>query len=305
MRAVVWVLVVPFAVWAALRVSGLAPVFRWVQVVAFTPYAALAAIIPLALAGALRRWVAAGVALASAVALGVAVLPRFFGDGNPEAGGMALRVLSANLEVGSGDAAELEALVRRLRPDVLTLQELTPAAAARLAGVRRLLPHVVDRSAPGASGSGIFSRFPLSEEPVIEVGFRQARAVLRPPGGPAVEIVSVHPCAPRFAFRAACWAQGLQALPRAGGMPRVLAGDFNATLDHAPLRDLLASGYRDAADVTGQGLTATWPMREWGLLPGVTIDHVLADARIAIRSYGVQTLTGTDHRPVFAELRLP
>ncbi|NUR90515.1 MAG: endonuclease/exonuclease/phosphatase family protein, partial [Nonomuraea sp.] len=97
---------------------------------------------------------------------------------------------------------------------------------------------------------------------------------------------------------------GLERLPRAGGRPRVRAGDGNATLDHLPVRDLLASGYRDAADAMGRGLSPTWPQYGWGQL-GVAIDHVLADRRMGVRDFRVLPLARTDHRAVFAELRLP
>lgn len=40
---------------------------------------------------------------------------------------------------------------------------------------------------------------------------------------------------------------------------RLLVGDLNATLDHQPLRAPFHTGYRDAADVLGRGLRATWP----------------------------------------------
>ena len=38
------------------------------------------------------------------------------------------------------------------------------------------------------------------------------------------------------------------------GDVRILAGDFNATLDHPELRALLDRGYVDAADAAGAGL---------------------------------------------------
>jgi endonuclease/exonuclease/phosphatase (EEP) superfamily protein YafD len=88
------------------------------------------------------------------------------------------------------------------------------------------------------------------------------------------------------------------------GPLRILAGDFNATLDHADLRRVLAGGYEDAASVVGAGLHATWP--EGRLVPPtVAIDHVLADERAGVRAVSVHTLPGTDHRAVFAELVLP
>ncbi|MER6945410.1 endonuclease/exonuclease/phosphatase family protein [Nonomuraea sp. NPDC000554] len=300
----VWLAVTPFAAWAVLRVGGFGDLWPWVPVAAYTPYAAAASLLVLVAAAALRRWAAGAVALAVAVALAAAVLPRGVSDGAVPPRGRELRVLAANLMVGSADLAELAALVTRLRPDVLTLQELTPEAAERLGEIRRALPHAVELPGPGASGSGVYSRYPLTAAEPITIRFTQARAVLTEPGGVRVEIVSVHPCPPKHRESLTCWRAGLDALPRGGGQPRVLAGDFNATLDHQPLRALLAAGYRDAGDATGQGFTATWPQPGYSRYPGVVIDHVLADARTAVTSYGVHPLAGTDHRPVFAVLRL-
>ena len=74
----------------------------------------------------------------------------------------------------------------------------------------------------------------------------------------------------------------MRALPSSGaGPPRVLAGDFNATLDHAELRRLLDRGYRDAAEQAGVALRPTWPAGK-SLPTLVTIDHVLADPRIRV-----------------------
>lgn len=303
-----WIAVVPFAGWALVRVSGFEPDWPWVPVVALTPYALVGAALGLVLAGLLRRPAPGVVALVTVVALGASVLPRALPDGASAARGATLRVLAANLLVGRADTAELMALVTSLRPDVLTLQEFTPAAKERLeaAEVRELLPYAVARPAEGVGGSAVYGRHPLTAGELIEIGgFGQATAVLAHPGGARVEIVSVHPCAPKRIGRQPCWLGGLERLPRGGGRLRVLAGDFNATLDHLPVRDLLAAGYRDAADALGRGLSATWPQGGWGPLPGVTIDHVLADARMGVRDFRVLPLTHSDHRPVFAELRLP
>ncbi|XVQ14193.1 endonuclease/exonuclease/phosphatase family protein [Spirillospora sp. CA-255316] len=305
--ALLWVSVLPFTVWAALRISGWTPTWRWVSLVAFTPYAAAASGVPLVLALALRRPAVAVTAAVTATAFAAVVLPRLFPDRNPSAHGPGLRVLAVNLSVGQADAAALVKLVRAVRADVLAVQELTPQAAGRLdrAGLRTLMPHAVDRSSLEPQGSGIYARHPLTELPMIEIGgFRQARAVLEQPGGRRVEVVSVHPCSPSDVHDTPCWADGLRALPGAGGGLKVLAGDFNSTLDHRPMRDLLDSGYRDAADVRGKALKTTWPQRWWDV-PEVTLDHVLADRRMAVEDFSVHPLPGTDHRPVFAALRLP
>jgi endonuclease/exonuclease/phosphatase family metal-dependent hydrolase len=93
---------------------------------------------------------------------------------------------------------------------------------------------------------------------------------------------------------------------------RILLGDFNATLDHAALRGLIDSGYRDAADASvpgcarlGAGLRPTWPYDEKWFIPGVTLDRVLVDRRVAVRAMSTHRLPGGDHKAVYARLVLP
>ncbi|WP_329522396.1 endonuclease/exonuclease/phosphatase family protein [Spirillospora sp. NBC_01491] len=307
----VWAVVALFAAWAALRTLGWEPGFRWRQLVAFTPYVAAAAVLVPVAALVMRRWWASVTAVAVACALSWAVLPRAMRDGDPPAQGPALRVLAANLRAGTVPADDLVNEVRRLRPDVLAVQELTPDAAAAFdaAGLKGLLPYRVLSPSPGVVGSGVYARFPVHEQQMIAYSFRQVRARVDVPGAPPVEVVSVHPCAPSVPRLEACWEAGLKALPPPGGKGpvRLLAGDFNATLDHRLMRGLIDRGYRDAADVTGAGLLATWPVNDVRRepTPHVTLDHVLADPRVAVRSFGTRTLPRTDHRAVRADLTLP
>ncbi|RCG33371.1 endonuclease/exonuclease/phosphatase family protein [Sphaerisporangium album] len=308
----VWVVVTPFAVWAVLRPVPADVHFRWVQLVAFTPYAALASAVAPLVALASRRWTALAVSLAATASLAAWVLPRALPAGETAADGPPLRVLSSNLLMGSVPATALVDLVRKLQPDVLTVQELTPGAASALekAGLARLLPYKTERPRPGVGGSAIYARHPVTPGQAIEVGgFGQAAATVDVPGAGPVGVVSVHPCAPSRADRFRCWADGLAALPPPGRTPRILAGDFNATLDHTAVRELLGEGYADAADATGDGFVTTWPYRPWHFngfgIPPVTIDHVLAGPGVGVRTFAVHTLPATDHRAVFAELVLP
>ena len=79
--------------------------------------------------------------------------------------------------------------------------------------------------------------------------------------------------------------------PISEGVVRILLGDFNATLDHQALRDVLDRGYVDAADAVGKALTPTWP-RQRLLPPTVTIDHVLVDERVRVSDVGIHELPG-------------
>jgi len=207
----------------------------------------------------------------------------------------------------------LATLVRRERVDLLSVQELTPQAAVTLAAV---LPYAVALPEPGVTGTGLYSRFPLVRIPALEPrsDFRMPAAGVEVPAAGPVEVLAAHPVPPGTAAGVRQWLPELASLPPATptGPVRILAGDFNATLDHAPLRDLLGSGYRDAADAAGAGFTWTWPAvadtraSVLGIdLPPVVIDHVLVDRRVAVRRVAVYDLPGSDHRPVFAELTLP
>ncbi|MEU5673628.1 endonuclease/exonuclease/phosphatase family protein [Micromonospora sp. NPDC047762] len=310
--ALCWLAVAPTALWAGARLLGLdrGPL---VQALAFTPYVAGVSVLVLALALALRRWWPAAVAALAAVALLGAVAPRALANPQPSAAGPTVRLLTANLLAGAGDARTLVELVRRHQVDVLTVQEFTPDAQAALdqLGLATLLPHRQLNPEIGTPGSGLYSRWPITDGGVRRNlegwGFSQAYATVSVPGGPPVRVESAHPSAPYALDQVGAWRADLTAQPPAtpdGGL-RILAGDFNATLDHGPLRALLRSGYVDAADATGAGLTGTWGPYDGDLIPPVTIDHVLVDHRIAVRSVEVFTLPGSDHRPVQATLTLP
>ncbi|MFC0530114.1 endonuclease/exonuclease/phosphatase family protein [Phytohabitans kaempferiae] len=326
-----WLVAAPGVLWAAVRLLGVerGPL---VQLLAFTPYVAGWSLVPVALALALRRWWPAGVAVVAALALIAVVAPRAIGGGAGRADGPTLRVLTANLLAGAGDARTLVGLIREYDVDVLAVQEFTPAAADRLdaEGLAELMPHRQLNPIVGTAGSGLYSRLPLTGGGVRRNpgGFTQAYATLTAPGAVPATVESVHPAAPYSLEMLPDWERDLDAQPRAtpDGPVRILAGDFNATLDHAPLRRLLASGYRDAADAAGAGLTGTWgpylpnhrhssdgvpAIRRMAAritgdrIPPVTIDHVLVDRRVGVRDVSVLRLPGSDHRPVYAELALP
>lgn len=304
----IWLLVAPIVAWALVRALGLEKGSVPVALLAFTPYAAIAAFLLAGVAVALSNWAAAAVAIAATACLAAGVLPRAIGSETTPAGGReTLMVLSANVHHGDADAAALVALIERLRPHLLNLQELTPGFAEklRMLGIERWLPYGIVAPRPGWAGLGVYSSLPL--RPLHEGS--DSEAVLPAvgaelPGGRALRIVDVHPHSP-VSGPERRWRRVLEALPSAGaGEPWVLAGDFNATLDHDALRDVIERGYRDAAEVTGKGLEPTWPS---GLTvpPLLTIDHVLADSRVGVAEYGVENLPGSDHRAIYARLVLP
>jgi endonuclease/exonuclease/phosphatase (EEP) superfamily protein YafD len=308
--ALVWTLAGLVAVWAVVRSFGLDRGSLMAQLIAFTPYVAAGAVVPIVLAVLSGRWVAAVLSGLALVTLVACVLPRAVGSASTM-NGVPVRVMSMNMRIGGADAKSIVDLVRSRAVDVLTVQEYTPQARADLAaaGIDDLLPYQKLSPQPGAAGSALYARFPLTHAEVTinpGWGFNQATAVVSVLGGVAVEVHSVHPDPPGLGTG---WAAGLngQAPGGAGSPLRILAGDFNATLDHAQLRQLLRTGYRDAAAEVGHGLVPTWPYygHRAAFTPKITIDHILVDTGIGVRDFDAVTVPLTDHRAIIATLVVP
>ncbi len=298
--------------WAAARLAGVDRVrfaAAWtVPLVSFTPQVTAGAWVSALL---LRGAGPAATAAAAGAVLTAAVGPHAVPSRQPPAAGPVLRVLTANLLVGRAEAGAVVELVRRKDADVLFVQELTGDAAAGLgrAGLGDLLPYRVPQRAPEGAQDSIYARYPLRGEPSAAPSSAvQCAAWLDLPSGPCVQLACIHAVPPKFPWRpgaAAQWRGELAALPAPGDGPCVLAGDFNATLDHAQFRRLLRRGYADAASAAGRGLTPTWGPRPGRGPALLAIDHVLIDRRCAALTTSAHRLPGSDHRALYAELRLP
>jgi endonuclease/exonuclease/phosphatase (EEP) superfamily protein YafD len=231
-------------------------------------------------------------------------------------GGGELRVLTVNTGYGRADVADLVAQVRSRKIDVLSVQELTPELVTGLgaAGLRGELPHSVLRPEEGYTGTGIWSRWPVT--PLGDIPGTQSatpRTRVQPPSGPPFTVIAVHPTAPAGLGTDKRWRTDLHLVrdvirETAGGGngPLVVAGDFNATRDHALFRELLAPGLDDALDVApgGPWLGFTFPVGQ-GYPPLMRLDHILF-TRNGLRCVSAATVPvpGTDHRGVVAAFRL-
>lgn len=295
----------PLLAWATVRGLGLEGHSGLAPLVSFTPYAAIGAFFLLGLCVAVRNWPATALSAVALAVLAVAILPRAIGSGEAAPpGSTRVTVMSTNVFHGRADPAALMAMVDRVEPDILSVQELNRNLVAELRrrGLGRELPHRLIDTRQGVTGAGLYSRYPLRALPGPDPASTRMQAVeLTLPDGRRLKVINVHPFTPT-GTHAEEWADELNDLPSTGtGVPWLLAGDFNATLDHAVLRKVLDRGYRDAASVTGDGLLPTWPDDNRRRLPPlIAIDHVLADERLGIEDFGVEGLPGTDHRAIHA-----
>lgn len=214
-------------------------------------------------------------------------LPRAGSDAPP-----LLIVVAANVHVDNRDPAPLVAWLRAQPADVVALSELTPTYAAALTGaLGEDYPYRALSPADSAFGIGLIARRPLSAIETVRSADGIPRLEARiAHGGESVRIVAVHPMPPLSPH----WQRERDALlrdiaDRDDGMPRIVAGDLNAT----PWSSAFAVAARHDLHRAG-GLAPTWPYRH----VGIPIDHVLADAQWRRGEAQRGPDIGSDHLPV-------
>ncbi|MGP3998598.1 endonuclease/exonuclease/phosphatase family protein [Streptomyces sp. 8N706] len=300
------VLLVTASVPVACRAAGADGVTPVPQLLAFLPWLLVPAGLALLLAAA-ARW-PAGCAWALAVLAATGWFMAPYGEGAAEPRGpiaARLLVLTANLEFGGATPAFLDTL-RRERPGLVSVQECDTRCAAALAtpALRKAYPY--RNIAPGdpAEGSALLSRYPLDREPGVTGTLSMPGAVARI-AGQRVRVQVAHPMPP-VPGQLGLWRTELGRLrgyaERRGGLPAILAGDFNSSQDHAAFRAVLDTGLRDSARLLGASRTPTWPSGTARHGVGTQIDHILVSDAFRPRSVRFLDLDGTDHRAVLATL---
>jgi endonuclease/exonuclease/phosphatase (EEP) superfamily protein YafD len=282
-------------------------------VAAAAPYLALAAPVAMLFLALGRRWLLTLVAVTVTVALMWMYVPRYLSSAAPDVPAVDVRVLTANLFLGQANPAAFVGMAEDVA-DVVAVQEMTQGAADGLsaAGMDGVFPYRVIVPARNASGIGIWSRYPIVHSGRID-GYTMPMvgARIRIPGVRVdTTVLSVHLPGP-WPTPIDGWRSDIARMPEtlrevgqtAGAGAVIVAGDFNATVDMAPFRRLLAEGYGDAGTEAGAGLVRTYPGREMRP-PLIGIDHILT-RNCSADSVTTVTVPGADHRGLVATLRVP
>lgn len=231
-------------------------------------------------------------------------------------------VVLMTFNVGSGliEPVTLAAYLRNSDADIIGLQELTAAHAAVLQSqLGNIYPYQ-------AYSDEIFQLGLLSKYPITEVqehygpsenDAKYIQAVIEL-NGKNLTVVVTRLKPPRLGgyttgFGYWVWSTADDLVHIAGEYsPAAVLIDMNASNQSTNFAKLARSGLKDAFQESGSGYGATFPARTdgWHTLPGITppllrIDYVMVSERIdvirALNGAGV----GSDHLPVFAEIRLP
>jgi endonuclease/exonuclease/phosphatase (EEP) superfamily protein YafD len=303
-----WTVAVGLAVLLAVRALGVERGTALALLVGALPLTLLPAYALTALAALWRRRLLTVVSLGLVLGHVLVVAPALGGAAVPAQAATAprLRVVVANLYVLNPDPAEAGRTLRGLDADVVVVPELD---ARGLQGLRRSglledLPHVVAELGTRQETVGLLSRLPLGAVATRRVGGRELPRATVEVGGTPVRVLAEHTLPPLSVFEHQ-WRSALVDLAqevRAVDGPAVVLGDFNADRDHAPFRQLLDTGLRDAHDERGRGLARTYPV--WA--PVLHLDHVLVrdggGRRLVVRDVRDVRLPGSDHLTVVADL---
>lgn len=304
--------------WLTFLIAAVALIARFIPVTnhvvlilaATSPYLMIGAVISALILLLTRQWwVAAAAVILVAAAVSVE-LPTFIGSVGSQPNTVPIRILAANVHEGTADPQELAAIARD-RADVLVVVELTPELAQRLTreGLDSAFPYKTVDAQPYAAGVAIWSRFPMSRStPVAGYQLGVISAVIRAPQAASdTTVLAAHLTGP-WPQPIDDWRRDITAFPGtmngaaagAGTGAVIVAGDFNASMDMQPFRQLLAENFRDAAEQSGAGLTPTYPAER----PLIGIDHILTFNSSASDAQTVR-IPGSDHRGIWAVVHVP
>jgi vancomycin resistance protein VanJ len=267
----------------------------------FLPWVGLA--IPvLGIAALVRRSATAGVALVVPVLVWVYLFGHLLvpgkGGGEPD-----LRVLTLNVDAANPDPVGTAQEVLEADADVVALEEITPAALKTYKlEFASTYSHVVQRGTVA-----LWSKYPVAESESVDVGFawtRALRAEVSTPQGKVAFYVA-HLASVRIGTSGFTSDQRNQTIAQLGHQIAaerlagvVVMGDFNGTANDRSLAPI-TSTLRSAQGAAGYGFGFTWPAR----FPMARIDQILVRGVEPTKAW-VLPATGSDHRPVVAEIRI-
>ncbi|MGH3362208.1 MAG: endonuclease/exonuclease/phosphatase family protein [Nocardioides sp.] len=283
---------------------------RWVQLEAFTPLALVLYALLVLLVVVFRRHQAATIVVTAVALSGLGFHVWWFSPmltgANPPApdGAETLTVMTANMNFGEADGIELVQAASDEGVDVLVVQEVTESLLGSMeeAGLEALFEHRAGEPGELAEGTMVFANVELGEPTPVDTAWD---SLLVEAGD--LTLLAVHPHAPTDVER---WRENHDLLNATvtTERPDLVVGDFNATPDHAPMRDLAEAGWRSATELANDGWQPTWSLSGYvddaGLpLPAlVQIDDVLVGRGLASRGTHTVDLVDSDHRALVAEV---
>jgi endonuclease/exonuclease/phosphatase (EEP) superfamily protein YafD len=251
-----------------------------------------------------RGWRLNGaIAIALAIAAAAAtLLPAWHAaPANAASDGPTFRLLQMNLRFDNPRPDEVIALLRRERPDVATLEEVSPMWVELLAATEDEFPYRMVCPPHSYIGSvAILSRHPFTGEAPACSRYGSLVTATIDFDGRAVEIAALHLGWP-WPFGQDRQVPRLAPALAALGEDAILAGDFNATPWSGTVHDIAAAGGLTLAPWIGPSYLDRRLPSWLRPLIGLPIDHVMEKGSVRVVSVRRLAEAGSDHLPVVVE----
>lgn len=230
------------------------------------------------------------------------VLPLYFGGQEvPANAGSPLRVMFLNVGTDSGDTERVGRLVQDIDPDILVLEEISSQWMSDLKALEKSHPHSQVQTREDNFGIGLFSKFPLVDSGIIDIGggVPSIVATIVAEQG-EVRIIATHPLPPVNGEYSRGRNEQFERLPNhtRSSLPLILLGDLNVTPWSYHFRRMLKrTGLIDSSQ--GRGVQATWPRTLPVLL--IPLDHFLHSSDVFVVEKSIGANVGSDHYPVIVD----
>src|SRR6056297_223790 len=225
--------------------------------------------------------------------------------------GRHLRLMVLNVRESNEQFEPILELLRRVRPDLVVLNEVDPEWLAQIRNLNTGY-EIFDTPAQGKFGTLLMSRHPIKSVEIETFTGRWSPSIVARfdvDGQPAV-LIATHPPAPVDSKTWENRNEHLQELARYVDEltdPVLVAGDLNTTM-WSPYFDDLLEQTTLYETRRSYGIHPTFPASRWGLdLPWplqVPLDHVLASEEWAVLGCKNGPNVGPDHLPLIVDVEL-
>jgi endonuclease/exonuclease/phosphatase (EEP) superfamily protein YafD len=212
-----------------------------------------------------------------------------------------LRLVTANVRAGFGQPTDLLPWIAAQDPDLIALVGTDRSWDLALKGPLKAWTHQFVGSRTGGFRGSLYSRYPLDDVKVVDVGGTPALQAFVTIRDARVHYLAIDTPAALGHDGARARTSMFAALePVLAGTPRaILAGDFKTTPWSPSFQHLRERLGMERAGAGG-GLHGTWPTNLGRF--GAPLDHVLYRGPFSVIQHAVGPRFGSDHRPLFTVL---
>ena len=217
--------------------------------------------------------------------------------------GPTYRLMQLNLRLDNWDPAKVLTLIRRVQPDIITLEEFSADWAARFKELDASYPYRLLCYQALDDGVAILSRhrFGGSRAPACIQNDAMAVATLELDGA-LLDVAAVHLAWP-WPFDQSEQIDDLDEPLGSLAATAILSGDLNAVYWSAAVARVRQAGVFTQNPPIGP----TWlyyQLPEWLRFAGLQIDQVMAKGDVVMHSARMLETVGSDHLPVLVEFSL-